>query len=111
MNTKPNRDITAEILKEFEGRLDMAIYDNESVAHNREHYLGFMSDALTKQKEEIDADHIADVGKMIEGLRMSKMTMSKDGMSREDILLSGYYERGHNTAVDEFNQKLDNLLK
>lgn len=88
-NTKPNRDITAEILKEFEGRLDMAIYDNESVAHNREHYLGFMSDALTKQKEEI-----------VKSLRMRKKPL-EEWMLGQDV--------GYNKAVDEFNQKLDRL--
>ena len=57
--------------------------------------------ALTKQKEEIDADHIADVGKMIEGLRMEMI--AHDGVNR------GCEDCAYNNAVDEFNQKLDNF--
>ena len=56
---------------------------------------------LTKQKEEIDADHIADVGKMIEGLRMEMI--AHDGVNR------GCEDCAYNNAVDEFNQKLDNF--
>lgn len=110
MNTKPNRDITAEILKEFElalERLGNQMYPsvdlpydentfehgvNEGLFQGGNQIIGLkekVAQALTKQKEEI-----------VKSLRIWKLhNITKDNRKEE----------GWNEAVDEFNSKLDKL--
>ena len=111
-NTKPNRDITAEIIREFRAtKLNKLCYIGSGGEEHKDDLCDFLEKALTtrtnellgaikmERKPEIEETHYDDC-------------WTKTGISKRGECVCGIRRRDdliYNGAVDEFNNKLATL--